>query len=65
MFDNDQRVAEVAKALQGGDQALVITLMQANRWLIQDVENPDQSRPDLGGQPDTLSFTTGKGSGRP
>ena len=32
---------------QGFDQALVVALMQPDRWLIQHVQHPDQARTDL------------------
>lgn len=65
VLDDDQGVAQVAQPHQGFDQPAVVTLMQPDRRLIEHVEHPDQTRADLGGQPDTLRLTTGQCSGRP
>ena len=60
VLDDDHRVARVAQLLQGGDEAVVVTRMQADRGLIQDVEHADQSRPHLAGQADALSLAAGE-----
>ena len=57
VFDDDQRVAQVAQALQGLDQAVIVALVQADGRLIQHVQHTGQARPDLGGQPDALRLT--------
>ena len=63
MLDHDDGVAEVAEPDQRLDEALVVALVQADRWLVEDVEHPDQSRPDLGGEPDPLRLSPGQGGG--
>ena len=63
MFDHQHGIAHIAQAGQGADQALVIPLMQANRWLVQDIEHAGQLTADLGGQPDALGFAAAQ-SGR-
>ena len=37
-----------------------VTLVQADRGLVQDVERVDQLRPDLGRQPDALRLAAGE-----
>ena len=37
VFDDDDGIADIAQALKGLDQALVIALMKADRWLVQNV----------------------------
>ena len=63
MLNDDQRVAQIAQALQSRDQAVVITLVQADRWLIQDVQHARQARTNLGSQTDALRLTTGQRRG--
>jgi hypothetical protein len=42
VLDHDDGVAEVAQALERGDQALVVALVEPNRRLVEDVEDADQ-----------------------
>uniref|UniRef100_A0A0N5A4D5 PE-PGRS family protein n=1 Tax=Parastrongyloides trichosuri TaxID=131310 RepID=A0A0N5A4D5_PARTI len=63
VLDHQHRVAEVAQALQGVQQAVVVALVQADRRLVEHVHHADQAGADLGGQADTLAFTTGQCAG--
>ena len=65
VLDDDQGVAQVLEPDQGLDQALVVALVEADAGLVEHVENTDQARADLGGQPDALGLTTGESGGRP
>ena len=56
VLDDDERVAEVAQTFQGGEQLVVVALVQADGRLIEDIENAHQARADLGGQTDALGF---------
>ncbi len=47
VLDDEDRVAEVAQALQRAQQALVVPLMQADRGLVEHVEDACQARSDL------------------
>ena len=51
--------------IEGLDQALVVALVETDRWFVEDVEHADQPRSDLGGQPDPLGLAAGEGGGRP
>ena len=42
VLDDDQRVAEVAQALQRADQARVVALVQTDARLVQDVQHAGQ-----------------------
>ena len=64
VFDNDQRVTQVAKTHQRFNQAPIVALVQADGWLIKHIQNPYQSRANLGRQPNALRLTTGQCSGR-
>ena len=63
MLDDDDRVAEVPQSGQRLDETVVVALVQADRRLVQDVEDPDQPGADLGGQADALSLAAGQGAG--
>ena len=56
MFDNKDGIAVVAQGLQRVDEPLVVALVQADRRLVKDIEDIDQARADLCGQPDALTF---------
>ena len=45
---------------QGGDEFVIIALVETNGWLVQDVQNTLEAGADLGGQTDTLGFTARK-----
>ena len=62
MFYYDDGIADVAKFFQTVDEALVITLMQSDTWLVEDIEYIDQLTANLRSKSDALAFTTGKGS---
>ena len=65
VFDDDECIAQVAQALEGFQELVVIPLMQADRRFVQDVEDADQARTDLGRQADSLGFAARQGPGRP
>ena len=54
VLDDDHRVAEVAQPLERADQLRVVALVQADRGLVEDVEDADQAGADLGREPDPL-----------
>ena len=60
VFYNDDRVSKVAQFFKRGNQPLVIALMQANAWLVEDVKHVNQLRTNLRGEPDALAFATRK-----
>src|SRR3972149_833455 len=56
-------VPQVAQVLQRVNQPMVVTLVQADAGLVQDVEDTHQPGPDLRGQADALRLAAGEGSG--
>ena len=54
VFHNQQRISEIFEAIQGLQQPLGITRMQAHRWLIQNVDTSGQTAAQLRSQTDTL-----------
>ena len=64
MLDHQQRIAEVAQSHQRVDQPGVVALVQADRRLVQHVEDAGQLAADLRRQPDALRFAAAERSGR-
>ena len=60
VLDDDHGVADVAQALERADQLLVVALVQADRRLVEDVENADQARADLCREADPLRLAARK-----
>ena len=65
VLDHHHRVAQVAQAKQGLEQATIIPLMETDRRLVENVEDADETGTDLRGEPDALAFPTGQRRGRP
>ena len=63
MLDDDQRVAQIAQALERLEQAGVVALVQADGGLVEDVQNAHQRRADLRGQADALRLAAGERAG--
>jgi hypothetical protein len=64
VLDDEHRVAEVAQADEGVDEAAVVALVQADGGLVEHVEHADEARADLGGEADALGLSPGQGAGR-
>ena len=62
VFDHEHGVADVGEMTKGGDQTIIVTLVQADRWLVEDVTDADQSGSDLGGEADSLGLAAREGS---
>ncbi len=60
MLDNHHRIAAFLQLVQHLNQPLIITRMQTNGRLIQDIEHPNQTGTNLCGQPDALHLATGE-----
>ena len=61
MLDHDHRVADIAQAAERFDQFEVVARVQADRRLVEDVEDAGQAASDLARQADPLYFTPRKG----
>src|SRR5580700_563134 len=64
VFDDENGVSKVAQSFESGEQTAVVACVQADRRLIENIENTAQPRADLRGQADALRFTAGKSRGR-
>ena len=54
VLDDDHGVAEVAQPLERPDQPVVVALVEPDRRLVEDVEDADELRADLGREPEPL-----------
>jgi hypothetical protein len=63
MLDDEHGVAEIAQALEGDEQAVVVALVEADRGLVEDVEDAGQAGADLAGEADALALAAGQGAG--
>ena len=63
VLDDEHRVAEVAQAHQGADQAVVVGGVQADRRLVADVEHAHEAGADLGREADALRLAAGERRG--
>ena len=64
MLHHDQRISQIAQALERSQELCVIALMQADGGLVQDIEHAHQAGADLRGQADALCFAAGEGGRR-
>ena len=60
VFDDDQRIAEIAQVLERREQAVVVALVQADARLVEDVEDALQARADLRREADALRLAARK-----
>ena len=56
VFHHHEGVTQITQPLEGGQQAVVIALMQADARFIEHVEHPGQTGADLRGQTNALRF---------
>ena len=60
VFDDDDGVPQVPKVLQGVHQTIIISGVQTDRRLVQNVQYANQASTDLTGQSNPLAFATGE-----
>lgn len=58
MFDNYDTIANTRQALQVSYEHLIISWMESDRWLIEDVDNALESCTDLCGESYTLTLSS-------
>ena len=63
VLDDDDGVAEIAQPGERREQRAVVALVQADRRLVEDVEDAGQVRSDLRRQADALAFAAGERRG--
>src|ERR1700688_627299 len=60
VLDYENGVAEVAQIFERGEQAAVVAVVQADRRLVENIEDATQFGADLGCQSDALAFASGE-----
>jgi hypothetical protein len=60
MFDNNNRIAEIAQPPQGVEKPCIVALMQYTRRFVEHVAHAGQARPNLRGEPDALALAAGQ-----
>ena len=65
MFDHHNRVATRLKIGQRLDESFVVTGMEPDGWLVQNVADADQARAQSGRKPHALQFAAAEGTGGP
>src|SRR6185312_17013699 len=60
MLDHNHRVAEVAQALEGFEQPRIVALVQADARFVENIQHARETRADLRGEPDALTFAAGQ-----
>ena len=63
MLYHDHGITDVPKFFQRIDKAQIITLMQTDTRLVENIQHIHQLRTDLSGQTDTLAFSSGQTNG--
>ena len=64
VFDDDERVADIAQGFERLQKTLIVLLMQANARLVEDIQNAGKSAAYLRCKTDTLRFATAQRSCR-
>src|SRR5207237_3567676 len=62
MLDDEDGVAEALEALEGFEEAVVVLLVEADRGLVEDVENAREAAADLRREADALALAAGEGA---
>ena len=55
VFNHNYAVAQIAQAFEGGEQAVVVALVQADGGFVQNVHHAGQAAADLAGEADALA----------
>src|SRR3569623_1143982 len=63
VLDQENRVAEVAQAVQRADEALVVALVETDRGLVEHVQHARQLAAELRREPDPLRLAAGARAG--
>ena len=63
VLDHDQRISLIAQLFEGVEQLSIVALVQADRRLVQNVQNAHEARADLRGQANALRFAAGERAG--
>ena len=56
MLDNDYGVSGVAEFFQSGEKLVVVSLVESDGGLIEDIQYSDKTAAELSGKADALGF---------
>ena len=60
MLHHDHRISQIPQPFQGGNQLVIVPLVQTDAGLVQNIQHPHQGGANLGGKPDPLAFAAGQ-----
>src|SRR5699024_9621973 len=60
---HNQRISKITKMFERTEQLVIISLMESDTWLIQNVGDSDKSGSNLCCKPDSLCLSSGQRSG--
>jgi len=63
VLDHEDGVAKIAQIFQRREKTPVVAVVQADGWLVENVENAAQLRSNLRGEADALAFAARKCGG--
>jgi hypothetical protein len=58
MFDDDDGIADIRQTLQIGDEHIVVTRMETDRWLIENIDDPLEPSSYLCSESYSLRFSS-------
>ena len=64
VLDDEDGIAEVAELFESFDEFVIVPLVEADRWFVEDIEDALELTADLGGKADALGFAAAQGIGR-
>ena len=62
MLNHDQCISKITEMLECCEKFVIISLVQTDTWLIQNISHTHKTGTDLRRKPDSLCFSTGKSS---
>ena len=63
VLHHNQCISQIPQVFQRSQKFVIVSLMESDAGLIQNIAHPHQSGTDLGGQADALGFSAGKSAG--
>ena len=63
VLDDNYRVAQITQVGEGGQQAVIVPLVEPDGGFVENVHDAYQSGADLARQADPLAFAAGQGAG--
>lgn len=58
MLDDDDSIADLSELMEIGDEEVIVSRVEADRWLIEDIDDSLELGADLRGEADTLCLSS-------